>query len=345
MVYSNSFRSAAQLTAAARAASDAVLGSFQLPGFLPNVDNFGLSYDFDVNSLQLTEAATFRAYDAEAPYGKTTGAQSRQGKLPAISRKLRVSEYDQLSLYGQTDAIGAKFDDYAERIGAQIAARVAYAQGQAVETGKVTINENKLIFTIDFARASGHTVTAGTAWSTTSANALGDLTSWRATYVATNGFAPAVAMMSTSVMAALQKNTSIIGAATGLASGSLPAIISQDQVRAVFASYGFGQIVINDDQVVYNGSNTRIIGNTKLVWLPSAGGLQLGGVGGTLGRTDWGIPAEAINPQYGITGAEMPGIFAAAFHDDDPEGHDVLGSAIALPVLSSANATFAAAVL
>jgi len=113
----------------------------------------------------------------------------------------------------------------------------------------------------------------------------------------------------------------------------------------VFASYGFGQIVINDDQVVYNGSNTRIIANNKLIWLPSAGGLQLGGVGGTLGRTDWGIPAEAINSQYGITGSEMPGIFAAAFHDDDPEGHNVLASAIALPVLSSANATFAAAVL
>ncbi|MBN9209349.1 MAG: major capsid protein [Microbacterium ginsengisoli] len=345
MAYSSTFRTAAQLTPLARAACDALLSTFQLPRFLPDVDNFGLSYDFDVNSLQLTEAATFRAYDTEAPFGRTPGSQGRQGKLPPISRKLRVSEFDQLSLYGQMDAIGTKFEDYAERIGAQIGARIAYAQGQAVDTGKITIQEGKLVFTIDFGRDAGNTVTAGTLWSTVSAPALTDLTSWRNAYVLINGYAPAVAMMSTAVISALQKNQSIIAAATGLAAANIPAIISQDQVRAVFASYGFGRIQINDDQVVYNRANTRIIPSNKLVWLPESGGITLGGAGGTLGSTQWGIPAEAINTAYGIDGADMPGIFAGAFHDDDPEGHNILGSAIALPILSAANATFTAAVL
>lgn len=345
MAYSSSFRTATQLTGIARAAADAQLAAYVLPTWLPSVDNFGLSYDFDINALSLTDAATFRAYDAEAPFGKTPGSSGRQGKLPAISRKLRVSEYDQLTLFGQTDAIGSKFEDYAERLGGQIAARIALAQGQGVELGQITINENKLIFTIDFGRNGGNAVTAGTLWSTTTAAALTDLTNWRATYLATNGFPPAVAMISTAIMSALQKNQSIIGAATGLASGSIPAIISQDQVRAVFATYGFGRLVINDDQVTYNGSATRVIASNKLIWLPESGGLNLGGAGGVLGHTDWGIPAEAINTAYGITGSEMPGIFSAAFHDEDPEGHNVLASAIALPVIESANSTFAAAVL
>ncbi|WP_243063192.1 major capsid protein [Humibacter sp. RRB41] len=345
MVYSSSFRTAAQLTAVARAAADATLASFVLPSYLPSVDNIGLSYDFDINSLQLTEAASFRAYDAESPFGKTPGGKSVQGKLPAISRKLRVSEYDQLTLFGQTDAIGGKFEDYAERNGAAIAARVALAQGQAVETGTITLNENGLIFTIDFARAAGNTVTAGTVWTTTSANALSDLTTWAAAYRAVTGVSPAIAMISSSVIAALQKNTSIIGAATGLASASLPAIISQDQVKAVFSSFGFGQIIINDDQIVYKGATQRIVGSNKLIWLPASGGPQLGGVGGVLGSTQWGIPAEAINSDYGISTAEAPGVFAAAFHDSDPEGHNVLASAIVLPVLQSANYTFAAQVI
>jgi hypothetical protein len=345
MEYSSSFRTAAQLTAIARAACDALLGSFKLPSYLPSVDNMGLSYDFDINSLQLTEAATYRAYDAEAPFGKTSGGKSMQGKLPAISRKLRVSEYDQLTLMGQTEAVGNKFEDYAERLGAGIGARVALAQGQAVETGTITLNENKLIFTIDFGRAAGNTVTAGTVWTTTSAPALSDLATWAAAYRSVTGTDPAIAQISSSVMAALQKNTSIIGAATGLASANLPAIISQDQVRAVFASFGFGQIVINDDQVVYNGSTQRVVSANKLIWLPASGGLQLGGVGGVLGSTQWGIPAEALNSAYGIATSEAPGLFSAAFHDSDPEGHNVLASAIVLPVLQSANFTFAAQVI
>jgi hypothetical protein len=345
MVYSSAFRTATQLTGIARAAADALLNSFVLPSWLPSVNNFGLSYDFDINALQLTDAATFRAYDAEAPFGKTAGAQTRQGKLPAISRKLRVGEFDQLTLFGQSDAIGAKFEDYAERLGGQVAARIALAQGQGVETGQITLNENKLIFTIDFGRAGGNAVTAGTVWSTITANALGDLTTWRAAYVTANGFPPAVAMISTAIMSALQKNQSIITAATGLSAANQPTIISQDQVKGVFQTYGFGRVVINDDQVTYNGAATRIISSNKMVWLPESGGLNLGGAGGVLGHTDWGIPAEAINSDYGITGSEMPGIFSAAFHDEDPEGHNVLASAIALPVVESANSTFAATVI
>lgn len=345
MGYNSAFRSAIQLTAIARAAADTLLSSFVLPAWLPSVNNIGLSYDFDINSLQLTDAATYRAFDTEAPLGRVQGSQSRSGKLPPISRKLLVSEVDQLTLYGQTDAIGIKFEDYAERVGGMIAARAALAQGQAVETGTIVLNENKLSFVIDFGRAGGNTVTAGTVWSTITAPALTDLFTYRAAYIAINGFPPAVAMMSTAVMSALQKNQSIIGAATGLASGSIPAIISQAQVAGVFSTYGFGRVVINDDQVNVGGAATRLISSNKLVLLPEQGGVQLGGQGGTLGSTQWGIPAESINPKYGINGAEMPGIFAADFDGEDPEGHRILGSAVVLPVVESANSTFVAAVL
>jgi hypothetical protein len=341
MVYSPAFRTAVQLTGLARAAADVLADNFQLSRYLPNQDNYGLSFDFDINALGLADAATYRSFDTEAPFGSTPGSQTRTGKLPPISRKLRVSEFDQLSLYGQADAIGAKFDQYAERLGGQIAARIALAQGQAVETGSITIVENKMNFTISFGRAGGHTVNAVAAWSTVGTDVIADLTAWKAVYVATNGFAPAVAQISSTIMAALQKNTSVIKAALGRGT-DLPGLISQDQVRSVFASYGFGRIEINDDQVNVAGVATRIIGVDKFVWLPESGGVQLGGTGGSLGRTDWGIPAEAINGIYGIAESERPGIFSAAFHSEDPEGHNVLASAIALPVLESANATFAA---
>lgn len=345
MAYNDSFRNASELTAVARAALETQLSSFQLPAWLPNVDNFGLTYNFNINVLQVTDAATFRAFDTEAPFGRVPGSQQRSGQLPPISRKLRITEYDQLRVANQPDAIGLKEEDYAERVGAQIGARLALAQGQVVETGLITLAENNLSFTIDFGRSGGNTVTAGTLWSTISAPAVTDLTNWKATYVALNGYPPAVAMMSSAIMAALQKNTSVILAATGQAAANAPLIISQAQVRAFFVDYGFGRIVLNDDVVAVAGATTRIIGSTKLVWLPESGGVSLGGAGGTLGSTDFGIPSEALDSKYGIADGDKPGLFAAALDSDDPSGLNVLGSAIALPVLSAANATFAAAVI
>lgn len=343
-MYSSAFRTAAQLTAQARAAATVLLGSFALAAWLPSRTNFSLSYEFDINALTLSDAATYRAFDTEAPFGSTPGTQSRSGKLPPISRKLRVTEFDQLSLYGQTDAIGDKFDQYARRLGGQIAARVALAQGQGAETGSITINENKLSFTIGFGRVSAHTVAAATAWSTISADALADLTAWRLVYIATNGYAPAVSMMSSSIMSALQKNTSIIKAYWGRGT-DVSTVISQDAVRQVFLDFGFGRIVINDDQVNVAGTATRLVSVDKLLFLPDPGGINLNGDGGALGGTDWGIPAEAINPVYGIASSEASGVFSAATHTDDPEGHNVLTSAIVLPVFENANGVLAADVL
>lgn len=344
MQYTDSIRTATQLTAEARAAQEILEDQFLLSAWLPSRENYGLNFEFDVNALNLADAATYRAFDTEAPLGSVPGSQTRSGKLPPISRKLRVSEYDQLSLYGQNDAIGETFERYARRLGGGIAARVALAQGQAVETGSVTINENKLIFTIDFGRKAGHTVTAAAVWSNTATDAFADLLAYKAVYVATNQAAPGVAMVSTQVLSALQRNTSIIKAALGR-STDLPSIITIEQVRSMFESYQLGRLVINDDVTGVNGASTRIISANKFMFLPEVGGSGVDGDGGALGGTDWGIPAEAINPRYGIPEGDRPGVFSAAFHSADPEGHYVLSSAIVLPVPSFINRTFAATVL
>lgn len=346
MGYNTTYRTAAQLTAEARAAADVAHSGFLLSQFLPNRDNPGLSFDFDLNVLTLPDAATFRSFDTEAPLGTTVGTQNRAGKLPPISRKLRVTEYDQLSLYGADDAIGEKVDSYARRLGAGIEARLELARGQAVETGVVTINENKLKFTIDYGRKGAHTVTAGTLWSTLSAPAPTNLLSWQATYNATNGYNWGVAMMSTQTLLYLQQNTAIIGAVVGRGSSDLPSMISRDQVQAYFTAYGFGRIILTDDTpqkatVSVSGTPTRILSQNKITFAPEPTTLE--GTG-SLGGTDWGIPSEAIQLKYGIPEAERAGIFAACLDQEDPESINVLDSAIALPILENANATFTATV-
>lgn len=344
MGYNTTYRTAAQLTAEARAAADNAHVGFLLSSFLPNRDNLGLSFDFDLNNLTLPDAATFRSFDTEAPFGTTVGTQTRSGKLPPISRKLRVTEYDQLALYYASDAIGNKIDDYARRLGTGLEARLELARGQAVETGTVTINENNLKFTIDYGRKAAHNVTAGTLWSTLTAPAPTNLLSWQATYNATNGYNWGVALMSTQTLLYLQQNTAIINAVVGSAAGRT--ILSRDEVQAYFTSYGFGRILLTDDTpqkatVNVGGAPTRVLSQNKITFAPEPIPTDNGGV---LGGTDWGIPSEAIQTKYGIPEAERAGIFAACLDSEDPEGLNVLNSAIALPILENANATFTATV-
>lgn len=337
MTYSPAIRTAVQLTAEARAAAQVQSTGYGLAVYLPDNDNYGLSFNFDVNATALTEVASYRSFNTEADFGEQGGGASRSGKLPPISRKYRVDEFEQLSLYGQNDALGAELERYARRAGAAIAARVELARGEAIEKGTVTLAERNLQFTIDYGRKSSHTIIAPAIFTNAASQPVDVLDSAAAVYRASTGANPARTLTSGRVFAALQKNTEIIKLALGRGS-DLVSRVSVDDVRSVLASYGYGDISIFDEVV----GSQRVISDDKIIFLPSAGSTL---DGGALGTTDWGIPAESINPTYGIPESDRPGIFAGHFTQTDPEGSNVLGSAIVLPILRNADATMAIKVL
>lgn len=340
MTFTKNHRTPVQLTAVARAAFRAVIEQYRLAGFLPVRANYTLNFNFDINQTALPQAASYRSFNTESDVGTTEGRQSRQGKLPPISRRLHVDEYTELQLMGQSDAIGALFEDYARRIAAQIAARVLLAIGEAVETGKVTLNERGLSATIDYGRKAGHTaVAASGVWSGAS-TPVSDLEAARAVY----GRSVGVTWISPEILYALQSNADLIKMA--LRRGTdLPSRISQTDVFSVLAEYGFGNVVVNDDRVLdQTGAEKRLVSSDKVLFLPSEGGSLLG-AGGALGTTDLGVTAESISQDVGISENERPGLFAGAIPSHDPEGYDVLDSAIVLPILSNADASFALDVL
>jgi hypothetical protein len=346
MEYDPSVLTAAQVTAEARAAQVVVSPAFTLSRYLPDRTNDSLSFNFDVSQTSLPKAASYRAFDAESDFGDTEGTVSKSGRIPPISRKLRVNEYD--TLVQQIDGgpvLTSTYQSYARRIAAQIQTRVELARGQALEFGQVTLNENKLKATIDFGRKAAHTVTAATLWSTTTADIIGDLTAWQNVYTSTNGISWSDVLVSTQVAGYMQRNVGIISAYLGRGT-DLPTMISRDAVQSVLSSYGFGTLVINDEQVQgSDGNPARVISVNKVIFLPSTSSVSLSGDGGTaLGGVDWGITAESVSPKYGVSAAERAGIFGAVFSDNDPEGRYVLLSATALPILESANSTFAATV-
>lgn len=335
-VYDPSVRTASDLTGVARGAADAVEAADALTPFLPSAESLTLDFDLDADTLALPRAASFRAFDATAPYGREQSVGTRKGSLPASSIKLRVGEYDQLRLRGAgDDALGAALEKKASVNGQSIAVRAIFARGEAIDTGKVTMSgENGLTVEIDFGRPSDQTVTAGTAWSTIAADAIADIDSWQSVFSAANGGIADGVVTSSAVLSALAKNTGFISAATGRSDSGLTRI-SRSDVLSVLADYGLNDILVYDKQYEdVKGATRRVISQDKFLLVPSRN-TGLAGDTGPLGQTLWGATSEALNSTYGVSGGDEAGIFAAAFSGNDPEGENVLASSIFLPVLST----------
>lgn len=336
------FRTPTQLTAQARGAADVVTDADVLSQFLPAVENRTLDFDLDNDSVGLPRAATFRSYDATAPYGREESVGGKKGKLPASSIKLPLGELQQLQLQGgDPEAIGAALDKKARQNGQSIAIRAILARGQMISTGKVTLNENKIIAEIDFGRAAGHTVSAAASWALAGTDIAADILLWQGVYRATNGGNPTAVITSPQVLAYMSTNTSIINIAMGGTGSGLTRIGRGDVLGVLASFFGITEVIEYDKQYKdYEGNSLRPIAADRFVFVPSTNEVNIDS--GPLGSTQWGVPAEALQPNYGITAGEQPGIFAGAFDRVDPEGLDVLASSIFLPVPSDIDLTLAA---
>lgn len=338
--YHKDIADAPAVTLETRAAVEARLSESNVQSFLPA--NFEDTEEFrlNVNDQQGTASAVYRAFDTEAPFGRDTSTYSLSGRIPPISQKLMVGERGR-----RVETAQARADvlDKARNNGFAIATRAIRAIGEVIETGQFNATgENGLHFTVDFARPANHNATAAVLWdSDADVDILGDLLAWKETYRATNGTDPNTVVISSRVMAALTRNTAIVKVA---APGVETSIVNPDAVRAVLGSWGFTNIVVNDELAIDNEGNLhRVLSDNKVIFLPG-GGSSISGT--ALGSTTWGSASESFNPEYGIGGGDSrPGAFGAVYHRSDPEGLYVLGSALVLPVLANARATFVATVL
>lgn len=326
MPYTKNFRTPVQLTGAARGAFRAFVEQFATDVLLPSQANFTLDFSFATGQAALPPAASFRSWNTESQVNTVEGGSQKSGKLPPISIRLHVDEYQQLMMYRNSDAIGAKFEEYAIRNAQAIGARVVLAQAQAIEEGKVTISERNLSFEVDFGRRAGLSADAGTPWSNTSdATPLSDLEALRAVF----GKRVGEIMLSRQAMTYLQSNVEFIKLAMQRGS-DLPSRISSADVQTVLSDWGFGYLTVNEQTLRdANGVEVPLFSPDKVLFLS----------GGTVGTTDLGVTAEAIASENGIPAAQQPGVFAGAMAQDDPSGYDVLASAVVLPVLSNADST------
>jgi len=313
-----------------------------LARWLPNRDVADIVARFVKGSTGLVDVAKFRAFDAEPEIGKRPSGKRVTLELPALGQNIPVSEYEQLrarggnvsdaqalaSIQATTDVVVRAVADSLERM-----------RGIVLTTGKATIAE--LGADDDFGRSAGHTVVAGTVFSTASADALGQIQSWVDTYNAANGENPGAIVTSTRVLRALAKLDQF---KTVLASGGNRPATAQD-VNDTFLANSLPPIFIHDRQVQVDGVKTRVLPDDRMLFLPAPVDTN-DWMGAELGATFWGRTLTSTDSAWAIEDTEQPGLVAGVYRNPKPPmGIEVISDAIGMPVLANADLSFCADVL
>lgn len=326
----------AELTGYARAAlADRPTNALQLSTILPHRLVDDLTYRFTKGGGGLAASASFRAYDAEPRFGKREGISRVSGELPAIGQQYVLGEYDQLRLRNANEQIRSLLLRDAARIARAIDQRFEFARGQALVEGKVDLNEDGVVATVDFGRSAAHSVAPGTLWSNLAASTpIDDLQAWRDVYVDTNGEAPSEMMLSTRIVNYLVRNAQVRSMV--LPVGSTVTQIRRTDLEAVLTDFGLPRMRVFDARGIdQTGVSRRVIADDKLLFLP--------GDGADMGGTLWGTTLEAQEPQYGIAQADHPGVVVGAFKQSTtPIRVFTIGAAIGIPILANPDLTMVA---
>lgn len=317
MTYINKYRTPVQLTGTARGAFRATLEGFSTARLFPTKENYALTYAFGASKAGLPPAAQYRSFNSESMVNTLGTGEESTGKLPPISIRMHVDEFQELTMYQAGDEqVGATFDAYAIANAQSIASRIAIAQADALVNGKVQFSDRDLNFSIDFGRKAALTSVAATLWGAAGSDPLADLDAAQQVL----GKPITETWISAQIMSVLQRNEAVIDLVTrGLGTAT---VVSPQDVVSVFGAWGFQLIVKSDVVVGIDGAEAPLIDPTKVVLIS----------GSNLGSTQLGVTAESIDPTNSIGKSQAPGLFSGAAAHHDPHGYNVFTTAIALPV-------------
>lgn len=336
----------AELTGYARASlADYEAARGSLARFLPNREVADIVARFVAGSAGLVDVADFRAYDAEPTIGSAPSGKRVTIELPAVGRNFPVSEYNQLRARNANPSdqavLGTILNATRNAVRA-VADSVERVRGVVISTGRATItNEGGFSMDDNFGRAASHDVTAGTLWSTATADGLGNLQAWSDTYRSDTGEAPGAIVMSTRALRAFgglnqNKLQLVNGASRPATAGDMAAIID---------GAGLPPIITYDRNVRVAGVMTKVLPDNKVFLLPAPVAPDAW-ENTQLGATYWGQTLTSTDPAYTLEDADQPGLVVGVYRGDKPPMlAEVIADAIALPTLANADLSFAATVL
>lgn len=319
--------------------------SGSLATYLPNRMVEDIVVRFVAGESGLVDVADFRAYDAEPTVGKRPTEKRVTLELPALGKNLPVSEYEQLRARGNgtlpPEAALATIQRTTDLAVRTVADALERLRGVVLKTGKATITGGGFSMDDDFGRKAGHSVTASTLWSTSTADALGMLEDWSDVYRASTGVEPGSMLISTKVLRAL---AGLDQFAVQLNNGASRRA-SRADIQAIVDGAGLPPVVVYDRLVTVGGTATKVLDEDSVFLLPPPVDVN-DWMGTELGATFWGRPLTATDPEWGLETGDQAGVVAGVWkHDKPPMGLEIISDAIGMPVLANANLSFVAEVL
>ncbi len=334
----NDFVQAAELTGYSREALvDLEANAFTLSRYLPSRTIDDIDYRFRQGGEGLAEAATFRNYDTPSRFGSRPGTVEVSGSLPPISRQIKLGEYERIKLRraGNDALVDAIYAD-GKRMTRSVAARMELARGEALFNAKLVIAEGGVVATVDYGRNAGHTVVAGTAWSSlTTSTPLTNMIAWADTYEVTNGRRPEAALTSRKGLRYLTRNKEIIDAVKGSNTGNTR--VTLEELAGLLESEGLPMPEVNEAKINVNKVARRVTPEDHFLFLP---GVDQSADESDLGATLWGVTAESSESEYGIEDGEEAGIVTGVYKQPNPLAFFTNSVGIGLPVLANPDLTF-----
>jgi hypothetical protein len=284
-------------------------------------------------------AAQFRAWDTEVPLSRRDSFQRSKVKLPPLGVKLPIGEYERLLLErirtggdNRNGYVQAIYDDAAQ-LTREVLNRMELARADVLVDGKFTLaGENGLTLEADFGVDPSHLVTASTVWTDhASSTPLQDLKTWVDLYVDETGEQPGTMLTSNVVVNNLLLSAEIRALFyRGQTLAGTPDLITPQQLNQVLQAYGLPTIEQYNTKVEVNGSNTRLIPQDRLIFLPTDPT--------SLGFTAWGVTAESLELASGQNPSlefdDLPGLVGVVLKEGDPVRVWTKVGAVGMPLIT-----------
>lgn len=290
-------------------------------------ENLEAEYMRLTNALNLPTMALVHAFDSEAAIGSRPDIQKVTVEKLLIKEKINQSERLQLFLNSgakENSLIEYVFDD-AARLADSVKARTEVMKMDALSTGKITVNENNLKFSIDCGVPSDNKKSVD--WSDTSADILGDIQA-AVDAAKDKGYTPDYVLTTSKVLEKIRKNKGIQTAIYG--TNGVGVFVDNARINQLFTDMFGVTIEINDARYQYetaSGKKTtkRYVDEGKFVIVST--------MNGTVGTGLWGVTPEEIGLGAYTAKSAQQYITITQWETADPRAVWTKASGVFIPVM------------
>lgn len=301
----------------------------------------GLKMEYIKGASNIPVMASVHAFDTESEIASREGFDVVEEKIALIKRKIRMNEETIIQISRPRDtqeqqyAVNKVYNDVDAMVMA-VKARVEAMRMEALSTGKIAVNENGAVVSVDYGVPAEHqeTLSGTSVWTDAASNPLDDIYDMVDKIVGSTGTTPTRALTSRSVLNALLRHTSIRKAIHGVNSDK---IITVTDLNTLLKSMELPAIATYDARARVqnrNGKYTtkRYLPEDKFVVFPD----------GMLGETIYGLTAEEIElaNEPSVDMNVIGNIISMIYKTHDPVARWTKAVATALPSFPVADEVF-----